>query len=111
MKKTGSDRERTCPAWIRRMLSESDDSFGVGVRWGLELRGKIRLNVSGCRRILHYSAELIGLLLPDTELWIYGKSLFCVSYCPCSVGIEGEIGGISFDRAVASRLSAESGRV
>ena len=89
------------------MLGESDDGFGVGVRWGLELRGGIRLNVSGCRRILHYSEEMIGLLLPDRELWVYGKGLFCVSYCPYSVGIEGEIGGLSLDRAVAMALSAD----
>lgn len=95
MKRQETDKRNLCPEWVRRMLGESDDSFGIGLPWGLELRGGLRLNLSGCRRILHYSDALIGLSVKQGELWIYGKRLSCVSYCPATVGIEGEIYGLS----------------
>lgn len=116
MKRQRADGQGRCPEWMRRMLGEGDDSFGVGLPWGLELRGGARLSLSGCRRILHYSEELIGLAVKEGELWIYGKRLFCVSYCPAALGIEGEIYGLSVGEAgegprfLSPSASMEEGR-
>ena len=72
----------------------SPDSLAGEAR--IELRGKHRLFVYGCRRIITYSPTLIALALKGDELSIKGERLICTSYHGGAVSIEGVIFSLSF---------------
>lgn len=62
----------------------------------VELRGRNDLYITGCERILSYSAECIGLLVSGAELTVTGSRLCCTTYFNAEIGINGEIDGLSF---------------
>ena len=74
------------------------DAVGLTNGFMAELRGQGTVTVRGCRRILTYSPETIRLDTRDGEISIVGEKLTCTAYSADSIGIEGRIGGVYFDR-------------
>ncbi|MBE6547150.1 MAG: hypothetical protein E7668_06930 [Ruminococcaceae bacterium] len=84
---------------VRERLSKSldipPDLFGGQSL--LELRGRESITLKGCGKILLYTPEEIRIALKKGCLRVCGKRLVCTSYHAGAVGIDGEIGGISFE--------------
>lgn len=62
----------------------------------LEMRGRNRLLIRGCRRILTYAPEEMQFQMKGCVLTVSGKCLICHSFLSGAVGIEGKIHSISF---------------
>lgn len=80
------------------------DAVGLTNGFMAELRGQRTVTVRGCRRILTYSPEAIRLDTRDGEIVIVGEELTCIAYSADSIGIEGRIGGVYFDRFAKTLL-------
>ena len=63
----------------------------------LEIRGRNNAIICGCRRILKYTPQEIGLLAKGFTVAIIGERLVCTSYHEGAVCIEGYIYGVEFD--------------
>ncbi len=61
-----------------------------------EIRGRGNATFGGCRKILHYTPELIELEAKGCVISIRGTRLFCRSFCPGSTYIEGVIDGVDY---------------
>ena len=57
----------------------------------IEMRGRERLLVCGCREMLEYSSEKIKLVVSFGCLTVRGHRLVASSFCERRVNIEGEI--------------------
>ena len=64
----------------------------------VELRGRNRVTVRGCRRIIHYSPGKVVLKMRKDALQICGKRLSCITYLAGSISVEGLIDSVSFLR-------------
>ena len=83
-------KERIC-----RALDLLPDTFGA--ESCVEIRGRGSVTVSGTRKILTYTPELIRLALHHGSLRIEGRRLLCTSYFSGSVGIDGRIDRVCFE--------------
>lgn len=93
MKREGQKKESL---W-RRMRREYDRALLHCCR--MEMMGRRRLVVQGCRDILEYGRTRIRLAVCDAEigsLLVCGGELNCLSYHPDAVVIEGEIDTVCF---------------
>ncbi len=61
-----------------------------------EIRGRGNATFGGCRKILHYTPELIELEAKDCIISVRGKRLCCRSFCPGCTYIEGVIDGVNY---------------
>lgn len=61
------------------------------------LKGRKKLTVYGCCKILSYTPEKIGFFLPEGNLTVTGRGMVCVSFSAGVVTVEGEFSGVCFD--------------
>ncbi len=62
----------------------------------IELRGRERLLVCGCREMVEYSSVRIKLVVNFGIITIRGRRLIASSFCERRVSIEGEICALAF---------------
>lgn len=62
----------------------------------VEIRGRNRVTVRGCKKIVRYSTENIILKMKCDFLEIHGKRLCCLTYLSGAVVVEGLIDSIGF---------------
>ena len=62
----------------------------------VEMRGRNRVTVRGCKKIVRYSTEDIILKMKCDFLEIHGKRLCCLTYFSGAVVIEGIVDSIAF---------------
>lgn len=86
---------------LARRFDIPADVFAGGLT--LEMRGRNQLYVTGCKRILSYSTECIGLLVNGAELTVTGRRLCCTTYYNAEIGIEGEVDSIAFSAFTEGR--------
>lgn len=90
--KNGRKKEGSRGIGRRRRLSELMTLDGRLI----EIRGRSRVTVFECRKILSYGTEEIVLCVADGTVAVYGEALLCVSYNAGCVSVEGRIDGVSF---------------
>ena len=67
--------------------------------FGLSLSGRRELTVWGCRRILTYGTDRIGLLLGGgLALTVEGEGLLCTVFRAGSVTVEGSVEALRFEK-------------
>ena len=64
----------------------------------VEIRGRHRVSVRGCRRVVLYSPVKVVLKMKKEMLQICGKRLSCSTYFAGAMAIEGIIDSVSFLR-------------
>ena len=64
----------------------------------VEIRGRNRVSVRGCRRIIFYSPVKVILKMKKEVLQVCGKRLSCVTYFAGAIAVEGIIDSVSFIR-------------
>ena len=95
MKDRASENKESVRERLTRRLDLPPDLFGgEGM---VEIRGRGAVTVRGGGRILRYTPEEIRILLPRCVLSIRGEDLVCTSYYRGAVGIDGRIGGVTFE--------------
>ncbi len=93
-KKREKEGKRGLIEYLSAVSELPADALAGEVR--VELRGKNQLFVTGCRRILKYSSELMLLSVKGDILNVSGERLICTSYCGGTVTIDGNIRAIFF---------------
>ena len=86
--------KRPLSEWLVNTLDIPPDILEGGL--SVELRGRNKLLIRGCRRILQYTPEDMSFQMKGCVLRINGKRLVCHSFLSGAVGIEGMIQGICF---------------
>ena len=64
----------------------------------VEIRGRNRVSVRGCRRIILYTPTKVILKMKREMLRVCGKRLSCVTYFAGAIAVEGIIDSVSFLR-------------
>ena len=64
----------------------------------VEIRGRHRVSVRGCRRVILYSPAKVILKMKKEMLQICGKRLSCATYFAGAMAVEGIIDSVSFLR-------------
>ena len=100
---TGREESGRLTDWLVGTLDIPPDILEGGL--SVEIRGRYRLYIRGCRRILQYSPEEMCFQMKKCVLKICGHGLICHSFLSGAVGIEGRIDSISFadQEAIAGR--------
>lgn len=89
-----SEKRGRLAALIRDSVSLPSDAFSGG--FSVELCGRERLLLQGCRRIIKYSTEEMILRSKGFSVSIRGEGLTCTTYHGGSVTVEGRVDGIAF---------------
>ena len=89
----------------RKKVSRGDSISALAEDiWGegpfIELRGRQEISIQGCRKIVVCTETEVLLRLRDTDLYIEGNSLCCVTYFAGAVSVRGEITLLRFDKIV-----------
>ena len=79
--------------WLERKFDITPDVFD-GVR--IEIRGRHKLLLHGCRKILKYGENEMLLDLGKTKLRVCGERLWCTSFVSGALGVGGHICSVSF---------------
>lgn len=66
----------------------------------VEIRGRERVRISGCGRILNYTQEQIRVALHKGAVCVSGEELLCSSFCRGELSVEGRIDGVCFEEDV-----------
>ena len=97
---------------IKRSFSElmtCDHDVPSEILYGgcyVEIRGRNRVSVRGCRRIILYSPTKVILKMKREVLRVCGKRLSCVTYFAGAIAVEGIIDSVSFLREQAEANEA-----
>ncbi len=94
-KQNEKERKRGISEYLSTVSEIPSDAMCGEVR--IELRGRYQLFLTGCRRIIKYSPELMVLAVKGDLLNVSGERLICTSYHGGTVSIEGNILSVRFD--------------
>ena len=94
-KKTADNEKRGFFEYLSVKTELPSDALCGEVR--VEMRGRNLVFLSGCRRIIKYSAEEMILAVKGDLLSVKGTRLICSSYHGGTVSIEGSISSVSFE--------------
>ena len=81
--------------YFNRRFDLPPDLIGSGLT--LELRGRNKLLVCGCKEILEYSSERIMIGLTRGEVLICGRRMTMSAFYDGKIGIDGEICAIELE--------------
>lgn len=95
LERAPSHSRRPIPEWMAVKLDFPPEVLTGGMR--VELQGRNVLLVHGCRRILHYTPDILRFLMKGCVLCVEGKRLICHTYLAGAVGVEGQIDRICFE--------------
>lgn len=80
--------------WLEKKFDISPDIVS-GIR--VEIRGRERLILEGCRKILKYGEDEMLLDLGKTRLRVRGQRLWCTSFVSGALSVGGRITSVSFE--------------
>ena len=81
-------------AFFKETVSLPSDAFSSG--FGIEMRGRRLLFLSGCQRIIKYTTTEMVFSAKGSFVTVVGKELICTTFHGGTVTVEGRIDGINF---------------
>lgn len=94
MKKREKENKR---GLVERLVCDHDmppELFSGGCF--IELHGRNKIVIRGCRKIIKYSSEIVILKMFREIVEIRGKRLICITYLAGAVSVEGLVDSVGF---------------
>lgn len=84
---------RGVAAWLEQRFDVLPDTGGIRI----EILGRERLLLEGCRKILKYGEREMLLDLGRVRLRVCGEQLWCSSFVSGALGVGGQIRSVCFE--------------